>query len=183
MFLQPTLILLVRVEFVEDDVNRDPEMAATRLFVKPENSTRRRRSECAAMILPGATSSAADKVVCLVARSRGSGRSGCARSATSDSLAPARGPGSKVFRRHKERSPWRWIDMKPDHIGGLRRERTIVALAPRTCGRQGRYCALAGSARRTEHRYRPIPWPAADPSTERSPEVAAYSEAPECACS
>src|SRR2546428_13107294 len=38
--------------------------AAVTLFMKSRNSTRRRRFECAAMIFPVATSSAANSVVC-----------------------------------------------------------------------------------------------------------------------
>ena len=63
MFLEPALVLLVRVEIVEDDVKLATREAATTLFMKPRNSTRRRRLECAAMILPVATASAANKVV------------------------------------------------------------------------------------------------------------------------
>ena len=43
--------------------------------------------------------------------------------------------------------------------------------------------ATGSYARHTEHQRRPMPWPAADPSIGRSPEAAAYPEAPECACS
>jgi len=63
VFLEPALVLLMRVEIVEDDVKLTIREDATRLFMKPRNSTRRRRLECAAMILPVATSSAANKVV------------------------------------------------------------------------------------------------------------------------
>ncbi|KRR11420.1 hypothetical protein CQ10_40305 [Bradyrhizobium valentinum] len=54
---------LVGVEVVEDDVKLWPGKAAMTLFMKSRNSTRRRRFECAAMIFPVATSSAANNVV------------------------------------------------------------------------------------------------------------------------
>jgi hypothetical protein len=57
VFLEPALVLLVGVEIVEDDVQLAIREGGGR------NSTRRRRFEWAAMILPVATSSAANKVV------------------------------------------------------------------------------------------------------------------------
>jgi hypothetical protein len=63
VFLEPASVLLVCVEIVEDDVRLVVREGATILFMKPRNSTRRRRFEFYAMIFPVATSSAANKVV------------------------------------------------------------------------------------------------------------------------
>src|ERR1700724_105187 len=63
MFLEPAIALLMGVEIIEDDVQLAVRKAATTRFMKSRNSTRRRRLECSATILPLATSSAANKVV------------------------------------------------------------------------------------------------------------------------
>ena len=183
VFLKPAFVLLMGVEIVEDNVKLAIREGGNKLFMKPRNSTRRRRLECAAMILPVATSRLRTRSWCRAACSRGSGRSRRARSAASNNLAPAPRPGSKAFRRRREPSPWQ---------ADRHRGRPHRRLSPRTwghcsrtriCGRQGRYCARAGSARHTERQHRPMPSPTTDPSTERSPAAAAYPEAPECACS
>jgi hypothetical protein len=55
VFLEPAFVLLVRVEIVEDDVKLVVREWGYTLFMKPRNSTRRRRFECDAMIFPVAT--------------------------------------------------------------------------------------------------------------------------------
>src|SRR6478672_5587439 len=181
VFLEPTLVLLVRIEIVEDDVKRAIREGGNEAVHEAE------KLDAAAALGMGCDDPAGSdfergeqgRGAC----SRGCGRSRRARSAASDSLAPAPRPGSKAFRRHREQSPWQ---------GDRHRARPHRRLSPRTrdrcsrtriCGRQGRYCARAGSARHTEHQRRPMPWPAEDPSTGHSPAAAASPEAPECACS
>src|ERR1700722_4452699 len=63
MFLEPAIALLMGVELSRTTCNSRSGKAATTRFMKPRNSTRRRRLECSATILPLATSSAANKVV------------------------------------------------------------------------------------------------------------------------
>ena len=63
MGFEPPLVLLVRVEIIEDDVKLAARKGRVTLSMKSRNSTRRRRFECVAMILPVATSSAANSVV------------------------------------------------------------------------------------------------------------------------
>jgi hypothetical protein len=63
VFLESALVLLVRVEIVEDDVKLAVREGGNDAVHEPRNWTRRRRLECAAMILPVAISSAANRVV------------------------------------------------------------------------------------------------------------------------
>jgi hypothetical protein len=61
-FSQRSLFLCV-LRFVEDDVQLAIWEFGNDAVYRPRNSTRRRRLECAAMIFPVATSSAAKRVV------------------------------------------------------------------------------------------------------------------------
>jgi hypothetical protein len=112
-----------------------PGKAATRLFMKPRNSTRRRRLECAAMILPVATSSAANKVVvpCRLVVMASAGQGASVRQLQVALRALQCLDRRLLIDTENDRLGGR-IDVQAHDIGGFRRKLGVGALAPRLAG-------------------------------------------------
>src|ERR1700730_5248248 len=103
--------------------------------MKPRNSTRRRRLECAAIILPVATSSAAEQgrgaVPLVVVALPGQG---AAVRQLQIALRPLQSLDRRLFIDTENNRLGGRIDIKADHIGGFRHELGVVALAPGFAG-------------------------------------------------
>ena len=135
MFLEPALVLLVRIEIVEDDVksaiweggdeavHEAEELdAAAALGMRRDNSAGSdfERGEQGRGAVPLV-------VVALAGQ-------GAPVRQLQIALRPLQGLDRRLFVNTENNRLGRRIDIKPDHIGGFRHERRVVALAPRLAG-------------------------------------------------
>ena len=138
MFLSQRSHSLWVLRSSSDDVQLAIREGGNHAVHEPRNSTRRRRLECSATILPVATSSAANKVMVPLAWQSWLWLSRRVRSQASSSLAPAPTPGSeRLLHRHREQSPWQAGPYRDrPRCGCFRREFRVIALAPGLPGSQ-----------------------------------------------
>src|SRR5690242_9775969 len=135
MFLEPALVLLVRVEVVEDNVKlaigkggNDAVHEAEELDAAAALGMRRDH-------LAGGNLESGEQgcraVALVVVALAGQGPSVRQLQIT---LRPLQRLDRRLFVDAENNRLGRWVDIETDHIGGLRRERRIVALAPRFAG-------------------------------------------------
>ena len=135
VFLEPTLVLLVRIEIVEDDVKRAIREGGNEAVHEAE------KLDAAAALGMGCDDPAGSDfergeqgrgavppVVVAVA-----GQGAPVRQ-LQIALRPLQGLDRRLFVDTENNRLGRGIDIEPDHIGGFRRERGIVALAPGFAG-------------------------------------------------
>ena len=143
--------------------------------MKPRNSTRAplgmRRDEWRLRALR-------IKSWCHTACSRGSARSRRASVRQLQiALRPLQGLDRRLFVDTENNRFGGRIDVKADHIGGLRHKREGVALASRLADSKVNIVLAQEAPDITKPQRRPRPWPAADPSTGHNPQAAASPEA------
>src|SRR6516164_3062776 len=183
MLLEPTLVLLVGIEIIQHDVKLAVGKGGNDLVHEAKEFDAPAPLFVLAQNLAGRDIESREQgrrpMPLVVVALAGSAP---ARSAASDSLAPAPRPGSRASHRRRARWPCRAGRYRGRRRRLPWRQNPDRCFRTRTCGLLDRSSDCAGSARHIAHRYRKAPPPEAGRSSAQSPSAAACRATPKSSC-